>query len=221
VVVWRQNIASCDFCLAGLRPEVPTRPSRPGAHTKSPRRKPGDSGWHAFPGAMRYETEPGNGMPSSGMDGELVFVPGVPGLPPGASRTTRAIDTQKAPGGSRGTPGGMPSQVPCDMSLNREMACRHPAWMASWFSCPVSPGCHPGLLGSERCVTGQADHANHRWPRSQASRPFCTCIRLAASSTTTLCGPSITSSVTSSPRRAGRQCMNRASGQCRISAAFT
>ena len=34
--------------------------------------------------------------------------------------------------------------------------------------------------------------------------PFCTCMRLAACCTTTLCGPSITSSVTSSPRRAGQ-----------------
>jgi len=30
-----------------------TRPSGPDAHTKSPRRKPGDSGSHSFPGAMR------------------------------------------------------------------------------------------------------------------------------------------------------------------------
>ena len=45
-------------------------------------------------------------------------------------------------------------------------------------------------------------------PSSQTRMPFCTCIRLAACATTTLCGPSITSSVTSSPRRAGKQCMN-------------
>ena len=54
---------------------------------------------------------------------------------------------QKAPGGSRGTPGRMPSRVPCDVGLNRDIACRHPAWTAGWFSCPVSPGFHPGLLG--------------------------------------------------------------------------
>ena len=59
------------------------------------------------------------------------------------------------------------------------------------------------------------------WPSSQAINPFCTCMRLAACVTTTLCGPSITSSVTSSPRRAGRQCMNIASGQCAMSAALT
>jgi hypothetical protein len=41
---------------------------------------------------------------------------------------------------------------------------------------------------------------------------FCTCILFSASSQTTDCGPSITSASTSSPRCAGRQCMNRASG---------
>jgi len=70
--------------LAGLRPMVSTRPSRPGAHTKSPRRKPGDSGLHAFLRAMRCGLEPGNQVPSCNMDGGVVFVPGVPGLPPGA-----------------------------------------------------------------------------------------------------------------------------------------
>jgi len=69
------------------------------------------------------------------------FQPGLPGL----------VIPQKAPGGSRGTPGRMPSRVPCDVSLNREITCRHPACMAGWFSCPESPGFHPGLLGM---VTG-------------------------------------------------------------------
>ena len=41
---------------------------------------------------------------------------------------------------------------------------------------------------------------------------FCTCILFSASSHTTDCGPSMTSAVTSSPRWAGRQCMNSASG---------
>ena len=62
--------------------------------------------------------------------------PGPPGLAP----------PQKAPGGSRGTPGRMPSQVPCEVGLNREIECRHPAWTAGWLSCPESPGFHPGLL---------------------------------------------------------------------------
>jgi len=65
------------------------------------------------------------------------FQPGLPGL---------AL-TQKAPGGSRGTPGGMPSRLPCEAGSNREIVCRHPAWTAGWFSCPESPGFHPGLLG--------------------------------------------------------------------------
>src|SRR5258705_469953 len=52
--------------------------------------------------------------------------------------------------------------------------------------------------------------------------PFCACRRFSASSSTTDCGPSITSSVTSSPRWAGRQCMNSASDfASAISRAFT
>src|SRR6185312_4886193 len=48
--------------------------------------------------------------------------------------------------------------------------------------------------------------------KHQARRPFWACSRFSASSKTTDCGPSMTSSVTSSPRCAGRQCMNSASG---------
>ena len=45
----------------------------------------GTPGMHAFPGAMRYGFEPGKRPPPSGMDGGVVFIPGVPGFPPGAS----------------------------------------------------------------------------------------------------------------------------------------
>ena len=48
-------------------------------------------------------------------------------------------------------------------------------------------------------------------PRHQARIAFCAWSRFSASSQTTDCGPSITSSVTSSPRWAGRQCMKIAS----------
>ena len=71
--------------LAGLRPLVPTRPSGPDDHTKSPRRKPGDSGSRTSSVAMRCGFEPGKRVPSCGMDGGMVFGPGVPGFPPGAS----------------------------------------------------------------------------------------------------------------------------------------
>ena len=50
---------------------------------------------------------------------------------------------------------------------------------------------------------GYVPHA----PSKYASTPFCTCMRLPACWTTTLFGLSITPSVTSSPRWAGRQCM--------------
>jgi len=43
----------------------------------------GEHGMHA--GAMRCGLEAGNCVPSSDMDGGVVFVPGVPGFPPGAS----------------------------------------------------------------------------------------------------------------------------------------
>ena len=47
-------------------------------------------------------------------------------------------------------------------------------------------------------------------PRQKARMPFCACRRFSASSKTTEAGPSITASVTSSPRWAGRQCMKSA-----------
>ncbi len=59
-------------------------------------------------------------------------------------------------------------------------------------------------------------------PSSQAMIAFCTCMRLAACWIMRLPGLSITSSVTSSPRRAGRQCRKMASaGANFISDAFT
>ena len=62
----------------------------------------------------------------------------------------------------------------------------------------------------DRAFETARSHA--RAPRHQARMPFWACRRFSASSKTTDCGPSITSSVTSSPRCAGRQCMNRAFG---------
>ena len=82
---------------------------------------------------------------------------------------------------------------------------------------------HPNPSGI--CVGGHAGPS--RVQRALASRhhakmPFWACRRFSASSNTIDCGPSITSSVTSSPRWAGRQCMNTASGFARaISRAFT
>jgi len=62
-----------------FRPGVPGLP--PGASwgrtyandTRSPRRKPGDSGSYAFPDAMRCGLEPGKRIPACGMDGDVVF----------------------------------------------------------------------------------------------------------------------------------------------------
>ena len=55
-------------------------------------------------------------------------------------------------------------------------------------------------------------YASPSAPKHHARMPFCACRRFSASSNTTDCGPSITSSVTSSPRCTGRQCMKIASG---------
>jgi len=96
----RKHLPSCgmDDGLA-FGPGVPGLP--PGAswnthatHTKSPRREPGDSGFHPFPVAMLRGLEPANHLPSCGMDGGMAFGPGVPGLPPGASRNTHATHTK-------------------------------------------------------------------------------------------------------------------------------
>jgi len=69
--------------------------------TKSPRREPGDTGWHAFPSAMRCGFEPGNCVSSSGMDGGVVFTPGVPGFPPGAFCACQAWRAGLIPSGRR------------------------------------------------------------------------------------------------------------------------
>ena len=79
----------------------------------------------------------------------------------------------------------------------------------------VLPGVRHGARG-RRMVHGAPA------PRHQARMPFCACRRFSASSKTTDCGPSMTSSVTSSPRWAGRQCMKIASvAAALISAALT
>ena len=57
---------------------------------------------------------------------------------------------------------------------------------------------------------------------SHTSSAFCACSRFSASSHTALCGPSMTSSVISCPRCAGRQCSTTASESARLdSAALT
>ena len=121
-----------------------TRPSGPGAHAKSPRREPGEDGSREPAASCRSSL---GGPPPARSQ------PGPPGL----------AHTQNAPGGSRGTPGGPPSRVPCDVGLNRSITYRRAAWMTGWFSCPESPGCHPGLVGAARpvpCVQPSA------WARS-------------------------------------------------------
>ena len=68
----------------------------------------------------------------------------------------------------------------------------------------------------------EAGSASYAAPSSQTMIAFCTCRRFSAWSKTTERGPSITSSVISSPRWAGRQCITSTSGLARCtSGAFT
>src|SRR5690606_7785872 len=60
-----------------------------------------------------------------------------------------------------------------------------------------------------------------RFASSHTSRAFCACSRFSASSQTALCGPSMTSSVISSPRCAGRQCSTTTSGAACSSSAVS
>jgi len=88
-------------------PGVPWFP--PGASwatrpTKSPRRKPGDSGSPASPLSMRRRFAPGNHVPSCGMKNRMVFMPGVPGFPPGASWATRPTKSPRRKPGDSGSP---------------------------------------------------------------------------------------------------------------------
>src|SRR5204862_7642809 len=75
---------------------------------------------------------------------------------------------------------------------------------------------HPvvaGLAGGD--MRGQA----HSWPKTQRSTDFWAWMRFSASSHTADCGPSITASVTSSPRCAGRQWRKVAPGAALASSA--
>ena len=92
---------------------------------------------------------------------------------------------------------------------------------------PASLGVRDGLPKVRLARTMKAPspdpgQGRDQTPRHQRRIAFCACSRFSASSKTTDCGPSITASVTSSLRCAGRQCMNSASGlACAISASFT
>ena len=79
------------------RPQRTTRVTT----TKSPRRKPGDSGSYPFPRAMRSGFETPDAHEARGMDNGVVVIPGVPGLPPGASWDTRVIPHHNGPPVSR------------------------------------------------------------------------------------------------------------------------
>jgi hypothetical protein len=72
--------------------------------------------------------------------------------------------------------------------------------------------CHFAICSARQRKRDPRPDIGHCARRHQAKMPFWACRRFSASSNTTDCGPSITSSETSSPRCAGKQCMNSASG---------
>ena len=78
---------------------------------------------------------------------------------------------QKAPGGSRGTPGRTRARVPCMWAPINESPRSSPAWMVGWFSCPVSPGFHPGLLGQRVTPTRSPRRKPGKPPSGLAVRP--------------------------------------------------
>jgi len=143
------------------RPQRTTRVTT----TKSPRRKPGDSGSYPFPRAMRSGFETPDAHEARGMDNGVVVIPGVPGLPPGASWDTRVIPHHNGPPVSRPqsttrvTATKSPRRKPGDsgsyafpraMRSGFETPDAHEArgMDGGWLSCPESPGCHPGLPGT-------------------------------------------------------------------------
>jgi len=64
----------------------------------------------------------------------------------------------------------MHSRVPCCAGLNRDIACRHPAWTAGWFAHPVSPGFHPGLFVQVPGPEGRVDSSGRRPAKRTAAR---------------------------------------------------
>ena len=69
-----------------------------------------------------------------------------------------------------------------------------------------------GMSGLEVCaLAGTKAQCAYSTSRNSSSA-FCACSLFSASSQTALWLPSMTSALTSSPRCAGRQCINRASG---------
>ena len=124
-------------------PRVSTR----GFLARGPKKPPAEAGGlrvARLPGchARRRGTAAAHAAKRHGGAGWCSF-PVSPGFHPGLL----GARSQKAPGGSRGTPGGEASRLPCEKARNRRGACGQTAWGKGWPSCPESPGFHPGLLG--------------------------------------------------------------------------
>ena len=126
--------------LAGLRPLTVNPALRAWRSHKKP---PAEAGEHGV-------REPAASCRSSlGGPAPADSQPGPPGL---------AL-TQKAPGGSRGTPGGIPSRLLCDEGSHKWIGGCPAAWTVGWFSSPESPGFRPGLLGPARSRRPRRVHA--------------------------------------------------------------
>ena len=131
--------------------------------TRSPRRKPGDSGWHAFPGAVRRGFEPGNCVPSSGRDGGVVFVPGVPGFPPGASWTDDETDSRcKGPAKRRSQPDSCSGDALSSHSAQHRNPQAEPALLRG-----------PGLLPDHHAARRTLHPPHAAAKRQPIQRPCC------------------------------------------------
>jgi len=126
-----------------------TRPSGPGAHTKSPRRKPGDSGSHAFPGAMRCGFEP-----------EKLRVVIRRGRRGGFHTRCPRVSTRGFSCACQAWRAGL---IPSGRRPAKRTAARRRG-----FACSMLPGFHPGLLVCVPGLEGRVD--SKRAQARQANR---------------------------------------------------
>ena len=129
-------------------------PESPGFHPGLLGAQKAPVGRRGTPGRMPSRVPCATGSNRQRMRGRAAWMAGRFSYPESPGFHPGLLGAQKAPGGSRGTPGCMPSRVPCATGSNRRSVRGPAAWMAGWFSYPESPGFHPGLLGAQKAPGG-------------------------------------------------------------------